>query len=65
MYDYGFELTVIQNVFSIYIPIGFSDDIQGYYDINEDRFGKWYQRVRYELRLERLNPIKLIRSIEL
>lgn len=65
MYDYGIELTIIQNAFSIYIPFGFSDDIKDYYDLHEDRFGNWYDRIRYELRLEKLNPLKLIRSIEL
>ncbi|HLG33537.1 MAG TPA: M1 family metallopeptidase [Bacteroidia bacterium] len=64
MYDYGFEITVIPDIFSIYFPIGFSDDIRRYYDTNEDRFGKWTQRIRYEFRLEKLNPIKRIRTID-
>jgi len=64
MYDYGFEITVIPNIFSIYFPIGFSDDIKRYYDTNEEWFGKWSQRIRYEFRLEKLNPVKLIRTID-
>ncbi|MBK5285889.1 MAG: M1 family metallopeptidase [Bacteroidia bacterium] len=64
MYDYGLEITVIPDIFSIYFPLGFSDDIKRYYDVNEDRFGKWSQRIRYELRLEKLNPVKLIRNID-
>jgi hypothetical protein len=64
MYDYGFELTLIQNVFSIYIPVGYSQDIQDYYDAQAgDPYGNWYDRIRFELRLERLNPVKLIRTI--
>ena len=63
MYDYGFELTIIQNVFSIYFPIGFSQDILDYYDNNPDNFGKWSDRIRFELRLKKLNPVKLIRNV--
>jgi hypothetical protein len=66
MYDYGFELTIIPNAFSIYIPIGFSQDIKDYYDAQAgDPYGNWYNRIRYEIRFEKLNPLKLIRSIEL
>jgi hypothetical protein len=65
MYDYGVELTLIQDVFSIYVPIGFSDDIKDYYDANPDLYDDWYDRIRFELRFEKLNPIKLIRNIEL
>ena len=64
MYDYGFEITIIQNIFSVYFPIGFSDDIKDYYDTNPGTFGKWTQRIRYELRLEKLNPVKQIRTID-
>jgi len=66
LYDYGIELTIISNVFSIYIPIGFSQDIQDYYDAQPgEPYGNWYDRIRYEIRFEKLNPLKLIRSIQL
>jgi hypothetical protein len=66
MYDYGLELTIISNVFSIYIPVGFSQDIQDYYNAQPgEPYSNWYDRIRYEIRFEKLNPLKLVRSIQL
>jgi len=65
MYDYGAEITIISRIFSIYFPFGYSDDIKQVYDANPDLFSSYLQKVRFEIRLEKLNPLKLIRNIEL
>jgi len=59
MFDYGAEVIVVPDIFSVYFPLGYSKDIQSTYDVNPDLFGKYTQRIRFELKLEKLNPLKL------
>jgi hypothetical protein len=58
MFDYGIEVTVIPQIFSVYLPIGYSKDIKEVYDANS-RFDKYGDKIRFELNISRLNPFEL------
>lgn len=60
MYDAGFELSIIPDVFNIYFPIFMSDDITREHAINGITFP---QTIRFELNISRLNPFTFIRNI--
>jgi hypothetical protein len=62
MFDYGFELTLIPKIFSVYFPIGYSKDIKEIYEFNS-RFEKYGNRIRFELNIARLNPFELRRHL--
>jgi len=64
MYDYGFEIDVIKDIFVVYLPIGWSSDFDYYYSLNPG-FENYSSKVRFELNLSKINPIKILRSIEL
>ena len=60
-YEAGIELDVIKNIFTIYFPLAYSDDIKYVVDNEKLDFGKL---VRFELHLNKLNPLKLIKQIQ-
>ncbi len=60
MYDAGFELSIISDVFNIYFPIFMSDEIKRELAINTKNFS---QTIRFELNLSTLNPFTFIRNI--
>jgi hypothetical protein len=61
MYDIGFEVRIIPNVFSVYLPIGYSKDIDYIYNLpfNKDHFDTYGKKIRFELNLSKLNPFTL------
>jgi hypothetical protein len=63
VYDYGIELSVIPDIFSVYFPLGYSEGIKNYFNDHDDLFGKYTQKIRFELRLEKLNPVKAIHNL--
>ncbi len=65
MFDYGAEIDIVKDIFVVYLPTGWSSDIDYYYSQNPDVFGKYSSKIRFELNLSKLNPIELIRHIEL
>ena len=65
MFDYGVEIDVVKDIFVVYLPIGWSSDIEYYYSQNTETFAKYASKIRFEFNLSKLNPIELIRNIEL
>ena len=60
-FDAGIELDVIKDIFTIYFPIAYSDDIKFVVDTEELNFG---DLIRFELHLNKLNPITLIKQLD-
>jgi hypothetical protein len=62
MYDFGFDLVIIRNIFDIYFPLGYSSNIKLRYDENKDVFDNYGQKIRFELHLNKLNPFTMIKQ---
>ncbi len=60
-YEAGIELDVVKNIFTVYFPLFYSDDIQYIVDNNKLDVG---DLIRFELHLNKLNPLTLIKQIE-
>ena len=60
-FEMGAELNVIKNIFTIYFPFAYSEDIQYIIDREKLNYGNL---VRFELHLNKLNPVTLIKQIE-
>jgi hypothetical protein len=58
-YEAGIEFNVIKDIFTIYLPLFYSDDIQDIVDKNSLGLG---DLVRFELHLNKLNPFTLIKQ---
>ncbi len=65
MYDFGIDLVIIKNIFDIYFPFGYSDNIKLKYNEDKGVFDNYGQKIRFELHLNKLNPLTLIKKIEL
>ncbi len=61
-YEAGIEINVIKDIFTVYFPFFYSDDIQYVVDNEKLNFGN---QIRFELHLNKLNPFTLIKKIEL
>lgn len=64
MFDYGVEIDVVKDIFVVYLPIGWSDDIEYYYSQNPT-FEKYSSKIRFEFNLSKLNPVEAIRKVDL
>ncbi|MCX6290829.1 MAG: M1 family metallopeptidase [Bacteroidetes bacterium] len=60
-FEAGAELDVIKDIFTIYFPFTYSDDIQYIVDNEKLDYGKL---VRFELHLNKLNPFTLLKKIQ-
>ena len=59
-YDYGISLPIFKDVFTIYVPVGYSEDIKYIIDREELHFGNL---IRFEIKFNELNPLQTIRTI--
>lgn len=62
VYDAGLYASFARNVFEIYFPLTYSQNIINYFDANGITF---YERIRFTLHLNKLNPFKLLKDFEL
>ena len=62
MYDFGLDLVIIKNIFEIYFPFGYSDNIKLKYNEDKSVFDNYGQKIRFELHLNKLNPFTLIKQ---
>ncbi|HRH66565.1 MAG TPA: M1 family metallopeptidase [Bacteroidia bacterium] len=60
-WEWGIELPVIKDIFVVYFPITYSDDLKYIVDHQELHYGNL---IRFELHLKKLNPLDLFRSIK-
>ncbi len=60
-YELGVELPLIKDIFVIYFPLVWSNDVKTIMDNEDLNYGNL---IRWELRLTKLNPLELIRKIE-
>jgi hypothetical protein len=59
LYNAGVCVSIVKNVFEIYLPILLSKDLQDYKDVNDL---KYWETVRFTLNLNLLNPFDIVRS---
>jgi hypothetical protein len=60
-FDGGLYLPIRKDIFEIYLPLFYSDDLQStvdYYGVN------FMQRIRFVLNLNELNPFKMVKNIK-
>ena len=60
-YDFGIHVPLIDDVFEIYFPVFWSQDIQSAIDANGTTYG---QLIRFTLHVEKINPFQLLRDFE-
>ena len=60
-YDFGIHVPLMDDVFEIYFPVFWSQDIQGAIDANGTTYG---QLIRFILHVEKINPFQLLRDFE-
>jgi hypothetical protein len=60
-FELGAEVNVIKNIFTIYFPLTYSEDIKYIVDQENLNYGNL---VRFELHLNKLNPLSLFRELE-
>jgi hypothetical protein len=58
-WELGVELPVMKDVFTVYFPFAYSNDIKYIIDQNELKFA---DLIRFELHLQKLNPLNYIRT---
>ena len=59
MAEFGLSIEVIPGAFELFLPIFYSEDLK--YDGNE----KYFRRISFMLNLDKLNPIKFARKLDL
>lgn len=59
-YDLGLSIQVMNGLLKFHFPVVYSDQFTSYFETNNWTYG---QRIRFELNLLKLNPFKLIDSI--
>ena len=62
LYELGIELYIIKDIFSIYFPVNVSKEIK---ETNELYTDNYFEKIRFVLNLNKVNPFKLIKNIEL
>lgn len=62
LYDAGLYVTIAPNIFEVYFPVFFSQEIQDEHEINGRNFA---QTIRFKLMFNQLNPFNLARDIDL
>ncbi|MCD4745312.1 MAG: hypothetical protein K8R58_03340, partial [Bacteroidales bacterium] len=61
MYEFGAKISVIRNVFEFYFPIVMSKDL---YDYSEEITDNYWQKIRFTLYLNKLNPFGIIKKLQ-
>ncbi|NOX47514.1 MAG: M1 family metallopeptidase [Chlorobi bacterium] len=59
-YDLGGKFSIVKNVFEFYFPIYASKTI---WDNSNDMYGNYWQKIRFTLYLDKLNPFDLMNKI--
>jgi len=59
-YDLGAEISIVKNVFEFYFPIYASKSV---WDNSNDMYGNYWQKIRFTLYLNKVNPFDLMNSI--
>jgi hypothetical protein len=60
----GIGLTLIPNIATVYFPFILSQDMKN--NLNTTTFyDQWYQRISFSIQLDKLNPMTLIRNLDL
>ena len=54
LYDAGIELVVVPNIWSVYIPLAMSKELQDNLKLNG--YDKWYKSIRISLNIGHINP---------
>ncbi len=62
-YNGGIYISIVKNVFSIYVPVISSSDVSGYWEVNGHE--SIFSRTSFVLNLNNVNPINLIRNMKL
>jgi len=63
LYDAGLNLSIVKNMIEIYFPLAMSDDIHDY--LFKFQGYNYVQTIRFTLNLNMLNPMELVRNINL
>lgn len=61
VYDFGVYLPISKDIFEIYIPMSYSSDINSEIEYNNLNF---WQRIRFVLNINHMNPFKLMKDIK-
>lgn len=61
LYDAGIYIYFPKNIFEVYIPLVYSDDIKSELSYNNINF---LQRIRFLININEMNPFKIIREIK-
>ncbi len=59
-FDFGFSISLMNELIEVYVPLAFSDQIESYYDLNNYNF---FQKIRYTFNIRQLNPLNRIKNI--
>ena len=59
-YDFGVGFPIVRDIFEIWMPLAFADDIKDEFEFKDLTFG---EQIRFTLRLELLDPFEQIRNI--
>ncbi|MCK4664944.1 MAG: M1 family metallopeptidase [Bacteroidales bacterium] len=62
VFESGIEISIIPDIFEIYFPVLMSEDIKYQSDFITDNY---WQKIRFILNFNELNPFKLIKEIDL
>ncbi len=60
-WEWGVELPVLKDIFVIYFPVSYSEDLKYIVEREELHYGNL---IRFELHLKKLNPLEYFRSIQ-
>ena len=61
VYDAGLDLSIISNIFEVYLPLAISGDIRKTNKLSG--ITHWQENIRFTLNLEKIDPFKLLREI--
>ena len=61
LYDAGIYIHLPKDIFEIYIPIVYANDIKAELNYNDINF---WQRIRFMININQLNPFKMLREVK-
>ncbi len=61
-YEAGIQINIIRDIFVIYFPIAFSNEIKTTNNIYTDNY---FEKIRFTLNITKINPFKLIKDLDL
>ena len=62
-YDIGLQVSIINNIFDIYFPLAISKEMEETFNLMGNN--KFYERIRFTLKLDKLNPFKYVDKPEM